>query len=207
LNVVGLTLRVAAMSTLIVAPLATLLAAISWRSRSNARTVVDAIATLPLVLPPTAVGFLLLQILSRDILFTAAAVVIACAVMSFPLMFLAARAALDSSDVRYFDVARTLGATPLRAFSTVTLPLAWRGLLAGVLLAFCRAIGEFGATIIVAGNIPGRTQTLALAIYDRINSGNDNQAMQFVVYVILIAITAIIGSELLIRRQRRRISR
>ena len=195
------------MSTLIVAPLATLLAAISWRSRSNARTVVDAIATLPLVLPPTAVGFLLLQILSRDILFTAAAVVIACAVMSFPLMFLAARAALDSSDVRYFDVARTLGATPLRAFSTVTLPLAWRGLLAGVLLAFCRAIGEFGATIIVAGNIPGRTQTLALAIYDRINSGNDNQAMQFVVYVILIAITAIIGSELLIRRQRRRISR
>ena len=83
----------------------------------------------------------------------------------------------------------------------------WRGLLAGVLLAFCRAIGEFGATIIVAGNIPGRTQTLALAIYDRINSGNDNQAMQFVVYVILIAITAIIGSELLIRRQRRRISR
>ena len=201
MNVVGLTLRVAAMSTLIVAPLATILAAISWRSRSNARTVVDAIATLPLVLPPTAVGFLLLQILSRDILFTAAAVVIACAVMSFPLMFLAARAALDSSDVRYFDVARTLGATPLRAFSTVTLPLAWRGLLAGVLLAFCRA------TIIVAGNIPGRTQTLALAIYDRINAGNDNQAMQFVVYVILIAITAIIGSELLIRRQRRRISR
>lgn len=206
-SVVGLTLRVAAISTLIVAPMATILAAISWRARSNARTVLDAIATLPLVLPPTAVGFLLLQILSRDILFTAVAVVIACAVMSFPLMFLAARAALDSSDVRYFDVARTLGATPLRAFSTVTLPLAWRGLLAGVILAFCRAIGEFGATIIVAGNIPGRTQTLALAIYDRINSGHDDEAMQFVVYVVLIAITAIIASELLIRRQRRRASR
>ena len=207
MNVVALTLRVAAISTLIVAPLATILAAISWRARSNARTVLDAIATLPLVLPPTAVGFLLLQILSRDLLFTAAAVVIACAVMSFPLMFLAARAAIDSSDVRYFDVARTLGAAPLRAFSTVTLPLAWRGLLAGVILAFCRAIGEFGATIIVAGNIPGRTQTLALAIYDRINSGHDNEAMQLVVYVVIIAITAIIASELLIRRQRRRASR
>jgi molybdate transport system permease protein len=207
MSIVTLTLRVAAISTLIVAPLATVLAAISWRARSNARTVLDAIATLPLVLPPTAVGFLLLQILSRSILFTAAAVVIACAVMSFPLMFLAARAAIDSSEVRYFDVARTLGATPLRAFSTVTLPLAWRGLLAGVILAFCRAIGEFGATIIVAGNIPGRTQTLALAIYDRINFGHDAEAMQLVVYVVIIAITAIIASELLIRQQRRRASR
>ncbi len=207
MNVVGLTLRVAAISTLIVAPVATILAAISWRARSNARTILDAMATLPLVLPPTAVGFLLLEVLSRNILFTVAAVVIACAVMSFPLMFLAARAAIDGSDIRYFDVARTLGASPLRAFATVTLPLAWRGLLAGVILAFCRAIGEFGATIIIAGNIPGRTQTLALAIYDRINSGHDNAAMQLVLYVVIIAITAIIASELLIRRQRRRASR
>ncbi len=89
----------------------------------------------------------------------------------------------------------------------MTLPLAWRGLLAGVILAFCRAIGEFGATIIIAGNIPGRTQTLALAIYDRINSGHDNAAKQLVLYVVIIAITAIIASELLIRRQRRRASR
>ncbi|HEX9405876.1 MAG TPA: ABC transporter permease subunit [Thermoanaerobaculia bacterium] len=207
MNVVGLTLRVAAISTLIVAPVATILAAISWRARSNARTILDAMGTLPLVLPPTAVGFLLLEVLSRNILFTVAAVVIACAVMSFPLMFLAARAAIDGSDIRYFDVARTLGASPLRAFATVTLPLAWRGLLAGVILAFCRAIGEFGATIIIAGNIPGRTQTLALAIYDRINSGHDNAAMQLVLYVVIIAITAIIASELLIRQQRRRASR
>ena len=207
MNVVGLTLRVAAISTLIVAPVATILAAISWRARSNARTILDAMGTLPLVLPPTAVGFLLLEVLSRNILFTVAAVVIACAVMSFPLMFLAARAAIDGSDIRYFDVARTLGASPLRAFATVTLPLAWRGLLAGVILAFCRAIGEFGATIIIAGNIPGRTQTLALAIYDRINSGHDNAAKQLVLYVVIIAITAIIASELLIRQQRRRASR
>jgi molybdate transport system permease protein len=163
------------------------------------------------------VGFVLLEILSRnapagrfleragiDVVFTVRAVVIACAVMSFPLMFLAARAAIDSSDLRYFDIARTLGASPLRAFATVTLPLAWRGLLAGVILAFCRAIGEFGATIMIAGNIPGRTQTLALAIYDKVNSGHDEDAILLVVCVVLIAMTAIVASEFLIRRQRRR---
>lgn len=207
IGVVGLTLRVAVISTLIVAPLATVLAAISWRARSRGRTFLDAIVLLPLVLPPTAVGFLLLHVLPREALFTVIAVVVACSVMSFPLMYLAARAAIDSSDIRYFDVARTLGATPLRAFSTVTLPLAWRGLLAGIILAFCRAIGEFGATIIVAGNIPGRTQTLALAIYDRINAGRDDQAMQLVVCVILIGVTAIVASELLVQHQRRRASR
>ncbi|HEY6844404.1 MAG TPA: ABC transporter permease subunit, partial [Thermoanaerobaculia bacterium] len=161
----------------------------------------------PLVLPPTAVGFLLLLALPRQIVFTQIAVVIACAVMSFPLMFVAARAALDASDVRYFNIARTLGASPTRAFVTITLPLAWRGLLAGVLLAFCRAIGEFGATIIVAGNIPGRTQTVALAIYDRINLGRDKEAMLLVICVIAIALTAIVASELLVRRQRRLASR
>jgi molybdate transport system permease protein len=205
-EIVWLTLRVAAISTLVVAPLATILAAVSWRAHSKVRTVLDALALLPLVLPPTAVGFVLLQLLSRDILFSVTAVVIAGAVMSFPLMYLAARAAIDSSDIRYFDIARTLGASPLRAFSTITLPLAWRGLLAGTILAFCRAIGEFGATIIVAGNIPGRTQTLALAIYDRINSGHDDEARLLVVYVVLIAATAIVASELLIRRQWRRAS-
>jgi molybdate transport system permease protein len=219
-SVVGLTLRVAALSTIIIAPLATALAAISWRARANVRAVIDAVGTLPLVVPPTAVGFVLLELLSRrapigalleragiEIVFTPAAVVIASAVMSFPLMFIAARAAIDASDVRYFDIARTLGASPLRAFLTVTLPLAWRGLLGGVILAFCRAIGEFGATILVAGNIPGRTQTLALAIYDRVNSGKDEEAILLVIYVILIAVTAIVASELLIRRQQRRVAR
>ncbi|HEY6893120.1 MAG TPA: ABC transporter permease subunit, partial [Rhodanobacteraceae bacterium] len=134
MSVVALTLKVAAISTIIVAPLATLLAAIAWRTRAAA--VFESIGLLPLVLPPTAVGFLLLLALPRQIVFTQIAVVIACAVMSFPLMFVAARAALDASDVRYFNIARTLGASPTRAFVTITLPLAWRGLLAGVLLAF-----------------------------------------------------------------------
>lgn len=214
-GIIGLTVRAAVISTMIVTPVAIALAAITWRSRL--RPVIDAISALPLVLPPTAVGFVLLEVLSRnaplgrlldragiDVVFTVRAVVLACVVMSFPLMFLAARAAIDNSDPRYFEIARTLGASPLRAFITVTLPLAWRGLLAGVILAFCRAVGEFGATIMIAGNIPGRTQTLALAIYDKVNSGHDQDAILLVVCVVLIAATAIVASEILVRHQRRR---
>jgi molybdate transport system permease protein len=214
LPIVALTLRAAAISTAIVTPLAIALAALAWRAPSPVRAAIDAVATLPLVLPPTAVGFILLQLLSRngpfgglDVLFTPTAVVIACAVMSFPLMYGAARASIDAAELRYFHMARTLGASPLRAFMTVTLPMAWRGLAAGVVLAFGRAIGEFGATILIAGNIPGRTQTLALAIYDRVNSGRDSEAMLLVLYVTLIALTVVIGGEMLVRRQRRRAER
>jgi molybdate transport system permease protein len=127
--------------------------------------------------------------------------------MSFPLMYGAARASIDAAELRYFQIARTLGASPLRAFTTVTLPMAWRGLAAGVVLAFGRAIGEFGATILIAGNIPGRTQTLALAIYDRVNSGRDQEAMLLVLFVALIAVTAIVAGEMLVRRQRRQAER
>jgi molybdate transport system permease protein len=214
LSNVTLTLRAAAISTAIVTPLAIALAALAWRAPSPLRAAIDAVATLPLVLPPTAVGFILLQLLSRngpfgglDVLFTPTAVVIACAVMSFPLMYGAARASIDAAELRYFHIARTLGASPLRAFMTVTLPMAWRGLAAGVVLAFGRAIGEFGATILIAGNIPGRTQTLALAIYDRVNSGRDSEAMLLVLYVTLIALTVVIGGEMLVRRQRRQAER
>jgi len=193
MNVVVFTILIAAVSTACIAPFALALAAWSWRAGARA-AIVDAIAALPLVLPPTAVGFLLLELFARrgplgwlHVLFTPAAVVIACGVMSFPLMFTAFRVALETTERRYFDLARTLGATPLRAFVRVTLPLAWRGLLSGVLLAYCRAIGEFGATILVAGNIPGRTQTIALAIYDRVQEGRDADAALLVLYVVLIA--------------------
>jgi molybdate transport system permease protein len=207
LPIVELTLRAAAISTAIVTPLAIALAALAWRAPSPLRAAIDAVGTLPLVLPPTAVGFVLLQILSRDILFTPTAVVVACAVMSFPLMYGAARASIDAAELRYFHIARTLGASPLRAFTTVTLPMARRGLAAGVVLAFGRAIGEFGATILIAGNIPGRTQTLALAIYDRVNSGRDADAMMLVLCVTLIALTAVVAGEMLVRRQRRQAER
>ena len=124
--------------------------------------------------------------------------------MSFPLMFTAFRVALETTERRYFDLARTLGATPLRAFVRVTLPLAWRGLLSGVLLAYCRAIGEFGATILVAGNIPGRTQTIALAIYDRVQNGRDAEAGALVFYVVAVAWVLVGASGLLIAQQRKR---
>jgi molybdate transport system permease protein len=211
------TLAVAAISTVCIAPVALALAAWSWRAGAKG-LVLDALAALPLVVPPTAVGFVLLEILSRrsavgallerigvEILFTPRAVVLACAVMSFPLMFTAFRVAIETTDRRYFDVARTLGASPLRAFVRVTLPLAWRGLLSGVLLAFCRALGEFGATILIAGNIPGRTQTMALAIYDRVQNGNDHEAAVLVSLVVGIAWVLVSISSILIMKQRRRL--
>jgi len=211
------TLAVAAISTVCIAPVALALAAWSWRAGAKG-LVLDALAALPLVVPPTAVGFVLLEILSRrsavgallervgvEILFTPKAVVLACAVMSFPLMFTAFRVAIETTDRRYFDVARTLGASPVRAFARVTLPLAWRGLLSGVLLAFCRALGEFGATILIAGNIPGRTQTMALAIYDRVQNGNDHEAAVLVALVVGIAWVLVSISSILIMKQRRRL--
>jgi molybdate transport system permease protein len=214
-GIVVFTLKVALISTVAIAPFALALAAWSWRASGVTRTIVDAVGTLPLVMPPTAVGYILLELLSRqhaigraipfDILFTPAAVVIACAVMSFPLMFNAFRTAIDDSNERYFDIARTLGASRIGAFVRVTLPLAWRGLAAGVVLAWCRAIGEFGATILIAGNIPGRTQTLALAIFDRVQSGES--ATTLLLYVVVIAFAAVVASELLSRAQRRRFAR
>jgi molybdate transport system permease protein len=211
------TLAVAAISTVCIAPVALALAAWSWRAGAKG-LVLDALAALPLVVPPTAVGFVLLEILSRrsavggllerigvEVLFTPKAVVLACAVMSFPLMFTAFRVAIETTDRRYFDVARTLGASPFRAFARVTLPLAWRGLLSGVLLAFCRALGEFGATILIAGNIPGRTQTMALAIYDRVQNGNDHEAAVLVALVVGIAWVLVSISSILIMKQRRRL--
>ena len=211
------TLAVAAISTVCIAPVALALAAWSWRAGAKG-LVLDALAALPLVVPPTAVGFVLLEVLSRrsavgallerigvEVLFTPKAVVLACAVMSFPLMFTAFRVAIETTDRRYFDVARTLGASPVRAFARVTLPLAWRGLLSGVLLAFCRALGEFGATILIAGNIPGRTQTMALAIYDRVQNGNDHEAAVLVALVVGIAWLLVSISSILIVKQRRRL--
>src|SRR5258708_26849845 len=211
------TLAVAAISTVCIAPVALALAAWAWRGGTKG-VVGDGLGGLPLVVPPTAVGFVLLEILSRrsaigallerigvEILFTPKAVVLACAVMAFPLMFTAFRVAIETTDRRYFDVARTLGASPVRAFAQVTLPLAWRGLLSGVLLAFCRALGEFGATILIAGNIPGRTQTMALAIYDRVQNGNDHEAAVLVAAVVGIAWVLVSISSILIMQQRRRL--
>jgi molybdate transport system permease protein len=156
------------------------LAAAAWRQRRSAfaSAVVDGVCLLPLVLPPTVVGFFLLLLFGRNgplgklllrlgatVVFSWPATVIAAAVVAFPLMYLTARAALEQVDSRFLEAARTLGASEWRVFSAVALPLAWPGVLAGTILSFARALGEFGATLMLAGNIPGKTATIPIAIY------------------------------------------
>jgi len=171
------------LETSLVATLITLVTGVmaaAWRDRHSGAGValLDGVFLLPLVLPPTVVGFFLLLLLGRrgpigslllrlgtTVVFSWPATVIAAAVVSFPLMYLTARAALQQVDHRYLEAARTLGATEWRVFCEVALPLAWPGILAGTVLSFARALGEFGATLMVAGNIPGKTATIPIAIY------------------------------------------
>ena len=216
LAILARTLGIALAATLLVVPPGLALAVVFARRAGALRTLVEAIATLPLVLPPTAVGLLLLDALSPrswlgralvrasfDVLFDPKGAAIASAVMAFPLFYRAARAALDEVDVRLVEVARTLGRSRLGAFRDVVLPLAARGLAGGVLLAFARAIGEFGATILVAGNIPGRTQTLSLAIFQRVQVGDDQGARRLLWLVVAVAFAAVWGTEALARRRGR----
>src|SRR5215831_20587347 len=215
-SILLLTLRVAAVSTLVILPLGI---AAGWalsRGRGAVKQVVETILALPLVLPPTAVGLLLLQalrpggfvgrLLDRagiEILFTWKAVALATAVMSFPLLVRPVRAAFEELDPRLLAMARSLGDTPLRAFWRVALPLSWRGILSGTLLAFSRALGEFGATILVAGNIPGRTQTLALAIFQRTQIGQDESALRLVAVTVVLAFVTVWTTEVITRRKAR----
>ncbi len=149
----------------------------------------DAVATLPLVLPPTVLGYYLLvafgarsplgsalDSIGLPLVFTWRGAVLAAAVVSLPLITQSALAAFETVDPDLEDVARTLGHSELSVFFGISLPLAWRGILAGFVLAFARALGEFGATLLVAGNIPGRTQTMPMAIYDAVQGGNQAQA-------------------------------
>jgi molybdate transport system permease protein len=213
LQIIGLTLGTAALSTLIILPfgiaLAWLLARRDWPGKSLVETVV----ALPLVMPPVATGLLLLDLLGRrgplgklaqdvfgtEIVFTWKAVVAAMAVMSFPFLVRTVRLAFEEINPRLEQVARTLGASPTRVFVTITLPLAARGMIAGVVWAFARALGEFGATVTVAGNIPGRTTTMALGIYSDIQLGDDNHAYYLMSISLIIAFVAILFSNVFSR--------
>jgi molybdate transport system permease protein len=216
-SVLFLTLRVAALATLLILPVGIAAAYLLTRWRGIGRTFVETLLTLPLVLPPTAVGFLLLELLRGsgpigrmldeagvELLFTWKAVVLATAVMSFPLLVRPALAAFEEVDPRLLGMARSLGSGRATVFVRVALPLAWRGILAGALLAFSRALGEFGATILVAGSIPGRTRTLALAIFQRTQIGQDGAALRLVAVVVVLAFGAVWTTELLTRRRVRR---
>jgi molybdate transport system permease protein len=173
-----LSLQVASVALVIVFAAGTLAARLMVRHEFPGKDVLDGLFTLPLVLPPVVTGFLLLVLVGRNgpvgavlgtldvqILFTIAAAILAAIVVSFPLMYQSAKAAFQAVDPGLEDAARTLGAGEIRIFLTITLPLAWPGLVAGTVLAFARSLGEFGATVMVAGNIPGKTTTVPLAIY------------------------------------------
>ncbi|HZI09445.1 MAG TPA: molybdate ABC transporter permease subunit [Myxococcus sp.] len=182
------------------------------------KELVETVLSLPMVLPPTAVGLVLLELLARngpvgrvldavgvEVVFTPKAVVLASAVMAFPLLVRSARSGFEEVDPRLVAVARTLGDSRWRAFFRVTLPLAWRGVVVGALLAFSRALGEFGATVLVAGNIPGRTQTLSLAIFHRTQLGQDAEALWLAGVAALLAFGAVYATEVVTRRRGRRV--
>lgn len=176
------------------------------RKRFIGRELLDTILTLPMVMPPTVLGYYLLVLLGRNgwighwlkdvfdinLIFTWQGAVIAAVVVTFPLVFKPARAAFESVDQHYEQTARVLGISELAIFFRVTLPLAWRGILAGVLLAFARALGEFGATLMVAGSIPGKTQTLSVAIYEAVQAGQDAIANTLVIITSIVCIIVLL---------------
>lgn len=213
-QILGLTLRTAALATLLIVPPGLAVAWLLARRRWRGKSLVETLVALPLVMPPVATGLILLELFGRrgplggllhrlgvDVAFTWRAVVLAMMVMSFPLLVRAARVAFEEVDPRLEQIARTLGARDRRVFVTITLPLAARGILSGLLLAFARAIGEFGATILVAGNIPGRTTTLSLAIYNHVQLGRDADAFRLLGIAVLIAFAAVWTTEAFLRRR------
>jgi len=214
-QIVGLTLRTAALATILIVPPALAIAWLLARRRWRGKSLVETLVALPLVMPPVATGLILLELLGRrgpiggwlhralglDVVFTWRAVVAAMMVMSFPLLVRGARVAFEEVNPRFEQIARTLGATNARVFATITLPLAARGIISGMLLAFARAIGEFGATILVAGNIPGRTTTLSLAIYNLVQLGRDAEAFRLVAFTVVIAFGAVWIAELTTKRK------
>ena len=199
-QITGFTIATAAAATILMLPPGLLLAWLLARGRFRGRVLLDTVVSLPLVMPPVATGLVLLmlvaprgplgRVLARagvDVVFTWKAVVLAMTVMGLPLLVRTVRAGIEQVDRRYEAAASTLGAGPLRVFLTVTLPLARPAVAAGAVLGFARALGEFGATIMIAGSIPGSTRTLAVAIYSLAETGRDGDA------AVLVAISAAIA--------------
>ncbi len=217
---VQLSLRIAVVSTLIALPFGVAIAFVLARKEFWGKLLLDAVVHLPLVLPPVVTGYLLLVTFGRKapvgtfladhfgIVFsfrwTGAA--LACGVMAFPLMVRAIRLSIEAVDRRLEDAARTLGANRAWTFATVTLPLALPGVIAGMMLAFARALGEFGATITFVSNIPGETQTISAAIYTLTQvPGGDSAALQLVVVSVVISLGALMASEVFARRAQARL--
>lgn len=213
-HVAAFTALMALLATVVALPPGVALAWLLARRTFPGQSLVETLASLPLVMPPVATGLLLLWVLGRrsplgqafdaagvEIVFTWKAVVIAMAVMCLPIIVLTARAGFEQLNPRYEQMASTLGASPLRIFFSVTLPLASRSLLAAALLGFARSLGEFGATIVVAGGIPGQTQTFSVAIYNATEVGRDADAARFIVVSVALAFVAMFASNLIVRRR------
>ena len=217
LDTLQITLQVAVVATLIDVPLALLLSWLVVKKRIRGAFLLDILASLPLAVPPVVVGYALLLLFGRngplgrlldaalgwEVVFTWFAAALAAAIVSFPLAARAIMVAMEGVDERLERAARSLGAGPVRVAFTVTLPLAYRGILAGALLGFVRAVSEFGATIVVAGNIPGKTQTLPLAIYHNVQLGRDDHALILVAISIALAVATLAIHNLLLARSNR----
>ena len=215
-----LSLRVAVVATLIATPIGIGVAWLLARGRFWGKPLFDALIYLPLVLPPVVTGYLLLLLLGRRGLvgawladhlgivfaFRWTGAAIACGVMSFPLLVRPIRLSIEAIDRRLEQAASTLGASPWKVFFTVTLPLALPGILAGMVLGFAKAIGEFGATITFVSNIPGETQTISSAIYSLISTPDgDVAALRLVIVSVAIAMAALVASEIFARQAMRRV--
>ncbi|AKU21744.1 molybdate ABC transporter permease subunit [Massilia sp. MB5] len=202
----GLSLKVAMWATLLDLVLGVAAGYLLARCRFPGRDLLDAVLTLPMVMPPTVLGYYLLVLIGRqgplgawlqssfgiNLIFTWQAAVLAAAVVAFPLVLKAARSAFETVDVQLEQAARVLGVSEFAIFLRVTLPLAWRGVLAGVLLAFARTMGEFGATLMVAGSIPGKTQTLSIAVYEAVQAGQDDTANLLVLITSLTCVVVLV---------------
>jgi molybdate transport system permease protein len=217
---IALSLRIATVATLVALPFGIAIAMLLARAQFWGKTLVDAVVYLPLVLPPVVTGYLLLITLGRKapvggfldqhfgivFSFRWTGAVISCGVMSFPLLVRAIRLSIEAIDRRLEDAAATLGASPSWVFVTVTLPLALPGIIAGMMLAFARALGEFGATITFVSNIPGETQTISAAIYTLTQiPGGDIAALHLVIVAVAISLAALIASEWFARRASARV--
>ena len=214
-QIIGFTAWVAALSTIVILPFALgaawLLARYDWPGKTLFETVI----TLPLVMPPVATGLLLLTCFGNNgiggfvhkylgfrIIFTWRAVLLALAVMSFPLLVRSVRTAFEGVNPRLEQIARTLGAGDFRVFLTISVPLAFRGIVSGMLLAYARALGEFGATVMVAGNIAGKTTTISLAIFESVQDFQDTEAYRLLGVSTVLAFIAVWAGECVIRRKK-----
>ena len=214
LQILALSIRVAVVGTLLGLPIALGVGWLLAKSNIRGKALVDALISFPLVLPPVVTGYVLLIVMGRtgpiggplhsifgvDVVFTWVAAALAAGLVSLPLMVRSIEVAMANVDPRLEMAARSLGAGPMKVFRSVTIPLAYRGILAAILLGFARGLGEFGATMVVAGNIPGRTQTIPLGIFHRLQTGDDFAALRLIVFSLILALAALIVHQRLARR-------